>query len=93
MKGKKTTQVIQAMQTFLDSGHEIHNLMTDKGSEFISASWKHLMKEHNISHYLADDQDHSKLGKIERLNRTIKALISKYQTMYKRTNGSTYLKT
>lgn len=83
MKGKKTTQVIEAMKTFLEGGHAINNLMSDRGSEFISSSWKQLMKDHNISHFLADEGDHSKMGMIERFNRTIKGLISKYQTMYK----------
>lgn len=86
MKGKKTTQVIEAMKRFLDIPKvEIHNITTDKGSEFISASWKKLMEHHNINHILADEGDHHKMGMIERFNRTIKSLISKYQTTYKTT--------
>jgi hypothetical protein len=84
MKGKKTESVLRAMETFLGiDGVEIKNLTTDKGSEFISKSWKELMKKHDISHWTADEGDHRKMGMIERFNRTIKALISKYQTAYK----------
>ena len=84
MKGKKTSQIIQAMNKFLKTkGITIKNLTTDKGSEFISASWKKLMKDHKIFHFLADEGDHNKMGMIERFNRTIKGLISKYQSMYK----------
>ncbi len=83
MKGKQTSEVIRAMEAFLKIPKlEIKNLTSDKGSEFISASWKKLMKEHGINHILADEQDHTKLGLIERLNRSIKNLISKYQTTY-----------
>ena len=58
------------------------NLTTDKGSEFISRVWKSLMNEHNVKHVTAEEGDHRKMGMIERFNRTIKALISKYQTAY-----------
>jgi hypothetical protein len=86
MKGKQTAQVIEAMTKFLNTeGVEIKNLTTDKGSEFISATWKKLIAENDIKHYLAEQGDHNKMGLIERFNRTIKSLISKYQTMYKTT--------
>jgi hypothetical protein len=86
MKGKKTAQVIAAMKAFLNTeGVQVNNLTTDKGSEFISATWKKLMAENGIKHYLADEADHNKMGLIERFNRTAKLLISKYQTMYKTT--------
>ncbi len=83
MKGKKTAQVIEAMESFLKlPGIEIKNLTTDKGSEFISGTWKRLMQDHNIQHILADEGDHRKMGLVERFNKTAKSLISKYQTMY-----------
>ena len=72
------------MKKFLSTkGVAVKNLTTDKGSEFISSTWKKLMKDHNISHFLADEGDHNKMGMIERFNRTIKLLISKYQSMHK----------
>lgn len=85
MKGKKGPQIIQAMETFLQNNKEenIQNITTDKGSEFTSKAWKDLMKKHAIHHYLADEGDHKKMGMIERFNRTIKLLISKYKTAYK----------
>lgn len=84
MKGKKTEAVVEAMKTFLAKAKlKPHGLTTDKGSEFISATWKKLLKDNSIKHYLADEGDHRKMGMIERFNRTIKLLISKYQTTYK----------
>ncbi len=41
-----------------------------------------MMQEHGINYILADEQDHTKLGLIERMNRSLKNLLSKYQTMY-----------
>ena len=84
MKGKQTSEVLRVFKQFLDEDKiKMVNLVTDSGSEFISRSFKALMKKHNISHVTADEGDHSKMGMIERFNRTIKALISKYQTSYK----------
>ena len=63
MKGKQTGEVIKAMEK--TPKLEIKNLTSDKGSEFISTSWKKLMQEHNIQHILADKGDHRKMGMIE----------------------------
>jgi transposase InsO family protein len=84
IKGKKGPQVIQAMETFLDknSDEKIQNITTDKGSEFTSNAWKELMTKNTIHHFLADEGDHKKMGMIERFNRTIKLLISKYKTAF-----------
>ena len=79
MKDKKTPQVIAAFKAFLnDVNNKVANLTTDNGSEFISREFKKLVKENNINHFTADVGDHNKMGMIERFNRTIKALISKY---------------
>ncbi len=65
MKGKQTTEVIRAMETFLKIPKlEIKNLTSDRGSEFISAAWKKLMQEHGINYIFTDEQDHTKLGLI-----------------------------
>jgi hypothetical protein len=40
------------------------------------------MKKNTIHHFLADEGDHKKMGMIERFNRTIKLLISKYKTAF-----------
>ena len=83
MKNKQTHAVMAAFTQFMkDIDNMLDNLTTDKGSEFRSFQFKALMRTHNVSHYLADEGDHSKMGMIERFNRTIKALISKYLTAY-----------
>jgi hypothetical protein len=83
MKGKTTAQVLRAFNLFLVSvNNKIVNLTTDRGSEFKSHAFKALIKQHNIKHVMADEGDHSIMGLIERFNRTIKALISKYLTAY-----------
>jgi hypothetical protein len=84
MKGKPTAQVMLAIKQFLkDVDRTIMNLTTDMGSEFRSGKFKALMTRYNVKHVLADEGDHSKMGMIERFNRTVKALMSKYMTAYK----------
>jgi hypothetical protein len=41
------------------------------------------MEKHKINHYLANEGDHRKMRMVERFNRTVKGLISKYNTVYK----------
>lgn len=83
MKGKHTREVMKAFKLFFNSVDTVHNLTTDKGSEFRSHQFKALMQLHDVKHVMADEADHSKMGMIERFNRTVKALISKYRSAYK----------
>jgi hypothetical protein len=79
MKGKTTQAVVKAYSAFL----KVHNLTTDLGSEFKSHTFKAIVTKWKTKHVMADEGDHSKMGLIERFNRTVKALMSKYMTAYK----------
>ena len=85
MKGKGRTELIKAMKQFIEksgvSGKKGF-IMSDRGSEFKSRQFKSLMEEHGIVHWMADEGDHTKMGQIEAFNRTVKRLVSKYQSMY-----------
>ena len=58
-------------------------LMSDNGSEFISRSWKALLKKHEIESSYAEPGDHHRMGIVERFNKTLRGLIVKYTTAYK----------
>ena len=58
-------------------------LTSDQGSEFISKEFRELLVEAQVSHYTAQEGDHSSQGVIERVNRTLKQLLSRYMTVYK----------
>ena len=84
MKNKSTQQVMRAFKLIQSRAKfPMKNLTTDLGSEFISRPFKSHIKKHGIRHYMAQEGEHSVMGMIERYNRTVKGLISKYLTAYK----------
>ena len=58
---------------------------SDNGSEFTSNEFKKLMKDNQIAIRYVEVGDHHKLGIIDRFIRTLRSLISNYQTAYKTT--------
>ena len=85
MKGKKTPAVMDAWNQFkeqTDHAMPIKALTTDLGSEWISNTFDEILVNQQIPHFMAQEADHHKMGMIERFNRTIKALLSKYFTAY-----------
>jgi transposase InsO family protein len=78
-KNKKTDSILKMIQKFIDETHP-HTLMSDNGSEFISAPYKKLMKDNNIKQVFAQPEDHRALGLVERFNRSVKQLIQKHMS-------------
>jgi hypothetical protein len=84
MKGKKASEAARAMKELIEqcnaSGHPFHLIETDQGSEFINKIVQKVLLEHDIEHIMGQEGDHNFMGKIERFNRTLKGMISKYMT-------------
>ena len=90
MKNKETKEILRSGRAFLQEAakwHKVQYLTTDLGSEYISAKWKALMSQHKIEHRTANEGDHNILGTINRACRTVKALLSKYETAYGGNHG------
>ena len=86
MKGKKTDEVLEAWELLRketeNAGMSIKVLTTDLGSEWMSDAFDDAIVEGQVYHFTAQEGDHHKMGMIERFNRTMKALLSKYFTAY-----------
>mgnify|MGYP001151065194 CR=1 FL=1 len=84
LKNKTNTVCTAALQKILaESGRKPEILMSDNGSEFISRSWKALLKTNNIEPSYAEPGDHHRQGIIERFNKTLRTRIENYKTAYK----------
>ena len=86
MKGKKTDEVREAWELLRketeNAGMPIKVLTTDLGSEWMSDAFDDAIVEGQVYHFTAQEGDHHKMGMIERFNRTMKALLSKYFSAY-----------
>ena len=60
-------------------------ITTDQGKEYTNLKMKHLLQENNIKHVLIDVKQHSSLGLVDRVCRSIRNLINKYCTSHKTT--------
>jgi transposase InsO family protein len=54
-------------------------LQTDKGTEFLNATFQKLLKDRNIRHYTSENDD-IKAAVVERFNRTLKGVMWRYLT-------------
>lgn len=80
-KNKTATSILEMMHAFIrDATAQDHEppktITTDRGSEFIASSYKELLAEHHITHWMADVADHHIMAKIERFNRTLKGKLA-----------------
>jgi transposase InsO family protein len=82
LKKKDNQSVTAALRAVLEEGRVPQIIMSDNGSEFISRSWKTLLKTHNVESSYAEVGDKHRMGIVERFNRTIRGLIMKYCTAY-----------
>ena len=86
MKGKRTEAVLDAWDILrketTKAGMPIRVLTTDLGSEWMSDAFDDVLVEDKIIHFTAQEGDHHKMGMIERFNRTMKDLLSKYFVAY-----------
>jgi hypothetical protein len=67
-----------AMKSILNIAKPIL-IQSDNGSEFLNKSFQALLKSFKVQHTTAQVGDHNRQGIIERFNRTIEAMIAKYQ--------------
>ena len=78
VKSKNAVDVAKAMESVLSKGRVPKNLQTDLGKEFYNATFKRLVKKHNINHY--STYSNLKASIVERFNRTLKSKMWRYFT-------------
>ena len=83
LKSKTSASVNAAFADILSEGRTPAVLMSDNGSEFISRSFAKLRDEHGIRASYAEPGDHHRMGLIERFNKTIRGVLTKYMTAFK----------
>ena len=83
LKNKTNTTCVEAFQQILKKGRTPKILMSDNGSEFVSRNWKRLMTQYKIEQSFAEPGDHHRMGIVERFNKTIRGVLTKYMTAYK----------
>lgn len=84
MKDKGTDSVLEAMNEIIKY-FKPDTITTDKGKEYTNLQMKNLLKNNNINHVLVDVKQHSSLGVVDRVCRSIRNLINKYCTSHKTT--------
>ena len=81
MKGKTASEAARAVKELIEqakkAGHPIIVAESDQGSEFTNKLVQKVLKDNDIDHITGQEGDHNFMGKIERFNRTLKAMISK----------------
>ena len=82
LKSKNKNVVVSCFEE-LFAKRKPRNLTTDAGSEFTNNDMKAVLRKLHIKQYTADFADHTKMGLVERFNRTLKTLISRYMTAAK----------
>lgn len=75
---KKKSHTTIAMKTVLLEQCPIL-IQSDNGTEFLNSSFQSLLKQYKIQHTTVQVADHNRQGVVERFNRTIETIISKYQ--------------
>ena len=82
---KKKSNTTEAMKNVLENQKPVV-IQSDNGTEFLNGSFQSLLKDYGVRHITARVADHKRQGIVERFNRTIEGMISKYQEAHK-TNG------
>ena len=77
MRGKGSQQVITALNRFVQQEPECISLLTDQDRAYLSNDVLDWMKQHNITYKTTTDEDHNKLGIINRFMRTVRDMASK----------------
>ena len=77
IKNKKPISIKTAFENLLNQDNRKPKIITtDAGTEFINSIFKKFLLENNIKHFIARNE--TKAAVVERWNRTIKEIISKY---------------
>jgi hypothetical protein len=97
VKSKGSGDMTEAMQKLIGQVMvkygKFFTLETDNGKEFTNHSVQKLLEENKIAHRTGQEGEHRFTGIIERFNRTIKGMISKYMTENNTTNWFDILST
>ena len=75
---KSKSETTQAMKNILAKQKPIL-IQSDNGTEFLNKSFQGLLKFVNVRHITVDVGNHRRQGIVERFNKTIENLISRYQ--------------
>ena len=87
LKNKRSENICKAIEEIVEETKS-SILNTDLGSEFISNSFRNLMKEQGTEINYVDVGDHKRLGIVDRFIRTLREKLNKYMTMH---NTTTYI--
>lgn len=78
LKNKDNNTATQAMRSILEEiGQPISSIRCDNGSEFVSSSFKSLMKRRNIKIVYSDPYKPTSNGIVERFNKSLKTAVKK----------------
>lgn len=78
LKNKSGSSITTAFTKMIEN-QQCKLLQTDKGTEFLNASFQKLLTERNIRHYTSENDD-IKAALVERFNRTLKGMMWRYFT-------------
>src|SRR6266516_7730527 len=78
LKNKSGKTLTTAFAKMIES-QQCKLLQTDKGTEFLNASFQKLLSDRNIRHYTSENDD-IKASVVERFNRTLKGAMWRYLT-------------
>lgn len=80
---KRKSDTTRAMKGILETNKPIL-IQSDNGTEFLNHAFQTLLKETNVQHTTAEVGNHNKQGIVERFNRTIEGMISKFSIKNKK---------
>ena len=77
LKGKGADEVLNALTEFIKEVPNVSSILSDQDKAYLSAKVLTFMKAHNINYKTTQDNDHNKLGIINRFMRTIRDMRSR----------------
>ena len=77
MKGKGCDEVLNALIKFINEVPNVSSILSDQDTAYLSSKVLTFMKAHNINYKTTQDNDHNKLGIINRFMRTIRDMRSR----------------
>ena len=77
MSGKGAKEVLRSLNEFIKDEPECKSIMSDEDTAYLSNTVLDFMREHHIIYTTTTDNDHNKLGIINRFMRTIRDMQNK----------------
>ena len=77
MKGKGTDEVLKALNEFIKEVPNVVSILSDQDKAYLSPKVLTFMKAQNINYKTTQDNDHNKLGIINRFMRTVRDMRSR----------------